>query len=830
MMKNFIKKNAEYVIAIAILVIIAAVYLSPMLTGKDLSSNDGSSWLGMSKEARDYTKKTGEATGWTNSMFSGMPTYIISFPTYAAKPIDVLNQVYRMGGLPFSALSIVICSLLGAFILMKSLKVNTKLSIAGAIAVAFSSYFFIILEAGHPTKAMAIAYMLPVIAGFIFIFRQKKYLLGAMITALFVAFDMNGLHIQMTYYFYMMIMVLFLTELIDCFKSKEWRHFLIASLLFFGASGLGILPHYAVLANTEQYTKETMRGGHSELTQPNAENEKKTGLDLVYATQWSYGIDETMTLLIPDFKGGSSSAQLSESSAVYKALIQNGVPRNEAQSFSKSFPMYWGNQPMTAGPVYVGAIVVFLFLLGFYIVKTPYKWGLLVAILFSIMLAWGKNFMWLTELFMQYVPFYNKFRAVSSILVVAEVAIPMLAFLAIGKIWNIMQASKGNVLNEEKKELLQKIKISMYVTGGICLFFALFGGLIYDFKGPSDVEIFANFPVWLQEAVVEGRADALRFDAIRSLLFIVAAAVAMIYWIKGRLKPNVFIIIFSLLILIDMWGIDKRYLNDSSFADKKKVENPFQPTEADLLILQDPDIHYRVFNVAVNTFNDASTSYFHKSIGGYSPAKLRRYQDLIERHISKGNVKVLNMLNAKYFIVPRQNASPDVQRNVSALGNAWFVDSIQVVNSPDEEIEMLNSFEPNSLAIMDTSFAKHITKKVFVKDTANNIKLISYQPNELVYEANNLNEAFVVFSEIYYPQDWHAFVDGKEYPIYRVNYILRGLELPGGKHQITFKFTPDTYNKYFLLSRMASWLVVLLVLGSVGYVGFRTYRRKKDNQ
>lgn len=810
----FFKQTPPYIMAVALFLLIALIYCSPIFQGKALSAHDTNSFFGMYQEAKLHLEKTGEATDWTNSMFSGMPTYQIGGGKVNYPVINKINTFFNdlthlfLPETPF----FIFTYLLGFFLLLLSFKLNVWSSMAGAVAIGFSSYFFIIIEAGHGGKAAGIGFLALVLAGFKFIY-DRHYLWGAVLVALYTALGATW-HPQMTYYIFMLIGILFFTEFYKYYKAKELKKFALASLIFLAAVGVGLGTRTGYFMMNQHYLKETMRGGHSELT-PQTNESKDAGLDLDYATAWSYDIDESLTFLIPNFKGGASGTKLDESSNTYEVLIQNGQSKQEAARFCTQLPMYWGTQPFTSGPVYMGAIVCLFFILGLFIVKGPYKWGLLIATIFSIFLAWGRNFMPFTELFMNYFPYYNKFRAVSSILVVAEITIPLLGFLAIKQITD---------RNIKKEELLKKLRYSAYITGGICLFFAIFGSAIFDFTSAQDANIFAQLPQWLSDAIIADRKALLRTDAIRSAIFIGLGTLLLIYFIKEKIKPIYFYIGLIALILADMWPVNKRYLNNEDFVPKKNISVPFQMTQADELILQDPDPHYRVLNVSTNTFNDAATSFYHKSIGGYHAAKLRRYQDMIEYHIGKNNVKVFNMLNTKYFIVPGQDGTPDVQRNVAALGNAWFVDSVRIVNGPNEEINALYNFEPANLAIMDAPFAEKL-ETFMPKDSNADITLTSYAPNILTYKSNNSKAGLAVFSEVYYPEEWVATIDGKVVDILRANYILRAINVPAGEHEIRMEFIPIYKNKGDKIGLIFNIILFSLIAFAV-YYSFRTPKTK----
>jgi hypothetical protein len=777
-----------------------------------VQGTDTVSWRGAVQETKQFNENPGNSTFWTGTMFSGMPNYQITGGKITSesflKPITKLSSLWFNG-----TLMLLIWYLIGFFILLRSFKVNTWLSIIGAMAITLSSYFFIIIEAGHSTKAHTIAMMAPVVAGFFLIY-NKKYIWGLVFTMIYCALGMMP-HPQMAYYFFLLIGCLFFAELFIHIKEKRMKAFLVATLLFVAAVGVGLGTRYTKMAINQEYVKETMRGGHSELEKENDDQNKTEGLDLDYATQWSYGIDETFTLLIPNFMGASSNYDVGTNSKVYQELINNRVPKKNSADFCKNVPTYWGTQPFTSGPVYVGAIICFLFVLGLCIVKGPYKWALLVATIFSVLLSWGKNFMPLTELFFYYFPMYNKFRAVSSILVVAEVTMPLLRFLAIKTIMEKQIA---------KEKLIKNIYISAGITAGICLIFALFGGLFYDFTSPNDESVFAQFPDWLGSAIVAERASMLRADAFRSFAFILLGAGVLWMFVKEKLKLPYFMGILGILILADMWPVAKRFFNDDHFVSQKYETNYFKKQPYEEYILQDPDPHFRVFNVTTNSFNESRTSYYLKHIGGYNAAKLRRYQDLISEHIYKNNMEVINMLNTKYFIVKGQNNEPMPQYNPYAMGNAWYIDSVLVVNTPNEECDALNEINLRNTAVLDTKFADFVKDFNAGKDSTAQVTLLSYAPNALEYQTQSAKDGIVVFSEIYYPYGWHTYLDGKPTEHFGVNYTLRALNVPAGEHHIKFEFKPDVIKK----AEPISMLCIIILYGTilVGIV-YSVVRRRK---
>lgn len=801
--KKLWKEILPYGVALFAFILFTLIYCSSAMEGKVLHAGDNKTWAGGAQELIKYRDSTDNSSWWTGSMFSGMPSFQITGSYQSSK---YLLPLYKLVTIGFSKPYVwIITYLLCFFILLRSFKVNVWMSILGSIAISLSSYFFIIIPAGHWSKAACIAYMAPVIAGFFLIY-NKNYIWGAILTAIYTITGFFA-HPQMSYYFMMLIGCLFVAELFIHIKEKRWKDFIIATLLFAFVVGIGIGTHFTIMQVNNEYLKETMRGGHSELAKVDDEHNKTSGLDLDYAVQWSYGIDETFTLLIPNFKGSSSNYDVGTDSKVYQELVAHNIPKKSAADFCKNVPTYWGTQPFTAGPVYVGAIIVFLFVLGLLIVKGPYKWALLVATIFSILLSWGHNFMWLTKFFFDYFPMYDKFRAVSSILVVAEVTIPLLGFLAIKAIMN-------KQLSKEK--IIKNIYISAGITAGICLIFALFGKMFYNFGAPNDAQVFAQLPDWLGDAIIAERASMLTGDAWRSFFFILLGAAALWLYTSEKLKMLPFVAVLGVLILVDMWTVDRRYFNANHFVSEKQDESYFKKQDYEEYILQDKDPHFRVFNLADNTFNESRTSYYFKSLGGYSGVKLRRYQDLIDQHLSKMNWKVINMLNAKYIIFKAQNGQIVPQLNPDAMGNAWFVDSLYIVDNPNAESGALDSLNLHTTAVVDASkFGDFVKDFVPHHDSTAKVEFLSYKPNELEYKTIANEAGTVVFSEIYYPYGWHAYIDDIEVPHFRVNYALRALNVPAGEHHIHFVFDPDTLHKSELISFVCVIAIYIIIIGGV---------------
>ena len=795
------KQIAPYLVALVVFVGFAVLYCSPILEGKVVYAGDTFNWLGAAHQTQEYTAKTGESCWWTGSMFSGMPAYSIDSHVPSQIVARKMRDVLYLG--LNETMGIIFCYFLCFFILLLCFGVNPWISIAGGLAMGMSTYFFLIIPAGHVTKAMALG-LLPAMIGGLHLIFKERYFLGVPIMLIFGIASIT-LHPQMTYYVAMLIGVMAIAEIIIKIKDAEWKNLClslalcIACLAMIGGSKI-----CSIKLNAE-YLKETMRGGHSELTKQ-AENAPAEGLDIKYATDWSYGKGETMTLLIPNWEGGASGYNVGKDSELCKALRKQGVPKRDAEQFCEHAPTYRGEKMFTSGAVYVGAIVCFLFVLGLLIVPGPYKWALLFATLMSIFLAWGKNMMWLTELFFNYFPMYNKFRAVESILVVAEITMPLLGFMALQRIVS------GEI---EWKKLRPNLLIAGGITAGICLFAALFAGS-FDMTSSYDAQWKAQMPQWVYDAVLDQRVAMLKADAWRSLLFILLAC-ALIYWYawdqtknqKSPIKNTILYAGLAALILIDMVPINKRFFNDNNFVKQKESDAYFKMQPWEEQILQDESLDYRVLNLNTNTFNDSRTSYRFKSIGGYSAVKLRRYQDLIDEHISKMNWSVLNMLNTKY-IVTRQGVYP----NPDAMGNAWFVNDVLFVPTPDDESAALNTLDLHKTAVAGEQFREVLTCAPQPNEN-DEIVLTEYAPDKLTYHSAAAHDRVAVFSEIYYPHGWHLYVDGEEKELGRVNYVLRAAVIPAGEHTVAMEFVPDA----LVWDKLGYTLVILAILISLGCLG-----------
>ena len=822
------KKLLPDLIAILAFVLLSFAYFFPAdIENRILFQHDTAAGAGAGQEVKEYYEQTGERSRWTNSLFGGMPMYQIA-PSYdSTKSLQWVQKAYQLFLPDYVCLTFML--MLGFYILLRVFGIPVWLAGLGGIMLAFSSYFFILISAGHIWKFITLAYVPPTIAGIVLAYRGKL-LWGGILTALFVALQITSNHVQMSYYFFFVILFFVGAYFEKAWRTKTLPQFFKASAVLIVAALVGIAANVSNLYHTYAYSKETMRG-KSELVQTgDAAKQTSSGLDRDYITQWSYGIDETLTLLVPNFKGGASAALSQSETAMSKANPMYS-------SLYGSLTQYFGTQPMTSGPVYVGAFVLFLFVLGCFIVKGPLKWALIGATFFSIVLSWGKNFMPLTDFFIDYVPLYNKFRAVSSILVIAEFTIPLLAIFALKRL-----LEEPEILKQEKKPL----GISLLLTAGVALLLAVAPGSIGSGYVPAQEAqmlqnavnqqmIPANELSGILANLGEMRAELVSSDALRSFIIIGIGCSLLWLYASGKLRSSLTIAGITILCLADMWGVNKRYLNDAQFVPHSIRTETFTKTNTDELILQDTSLDYRVLNFATSTFDDNNTSYWHKSVGGYHPAKLRRYQEMIEHHISPemqaaykaiataggemdsvdaNKFRILNMLNTKYFIFPAGQQRQTVPiLNPHAYGNAWFVNKVQYVNNANEEIDALDSIIPTETAVVDARF-KDVLKGATesYKDSLSSICLTSYAPNRLTYETNNAQDGIAVFSEIYYPDGWHVTIDGQPAELARADYILRTMYVPAGQHTIEMRFDPTSLH---VTEGIAYGALALLVIGII---------------
>ena len=827
---TLLKKCLPDVLAVLLFAVLAFAYFFPAdIEGRILYRHDASAGRGAGQAGIEYLQKTGERSRWTNALFGGMPTYQMA-PSYGSTNMltKVINAYHLW--LPENVW-FVFAYLLGFYILLRAFDFRQHLAALGSIIWAFSTYFLIIIAAGHIWKVWALAYLPPMIAGMVLAYKGR-YLWGLLLTAVFTAFEINANHVQMTYYYLFIILFLVIAWLVEAIQQKQLLRFAKATAVCVAGAVIGLCINLSNLYHAWQYSQESMRG-KSELVKQNSENQTSSGLERDYITQWSYGIDETWTLLVPNTKGGASMPLAQSEKAMEKA-------DNDFLPIYQQLGQYWGEQPGTSGPVYVGAFVMMLFILGLFIVKGPMKWALLAATILSILLSWGKNFMGFTDFFLDYVPMYAKFRTVASILVIAEFTIPLLAMLALKKLFDEPELMKPR---------MKYIGISFLLTGGIALLFSLMPSLFFDsFVSSGEMRAIQTLPAeYIQPLVAnltEMREAVFTADSLRSFYIILVGTGILLAVGYGKLKKEYAIGIILVLCLVDLWTVNKRYLNDEMFVPESEREAPQAKTQTDELILRDQSLDYRVLNLASNTFNENETSYYHKSIGGYHAAKLRRYQEMIEAYINPemqrlfsavseagGDMTkvngdsicpVLNMRNTTYFIFPLQGGQTVPILNPYVYGNAWFVDHITYVDNANKEIETVGKIDLRHQAVADAKFKTSLGEAA-VQDTASIVKITSYEPNRLTYDVNTGKGGVLVFSEIFYP-GWTATVDGQPVEIGRVNYILRALHIQPGQHQVELAFFPKSVDMTETIAYIAIVLLVLIVLGIV----FIEWKRRKQ--
>lgn len=836
---NTLKKCLPDAIVVALFAVISfAYFLVPVSQGKILFRHDSQAGVGMGQELTEYEQRTGEVTRWTNSLFSGMPTYQIS-PAYSSTDgLSAVMAAYHLW-LP-DYVWFLFAYLLGFYILLRAFNFRQSLAALGSILWAFSSYFLIIIAAGHLWKVMALAYLPPMIAGVVLAYRGK-YLWGFIVTAVFTAFEVKANHVQMTYYYLFIVLFMVVAYLVQAIREKRFQHFLKASGVLVAAALIGVAINISNLYHTWEYQKESMRG-KSELTKANSANQTSSGLDRDYITQWSYGIDETLTLLVPDAKGGASVPLSQNATAMAKANpeVQNMLPQ-----LYEAVPQYFGTQPGTSGPVYVGAFVLFLFVLGLFIVKTPLKWALLAATILSVLLSWGHNFMGFTNFFLDYVPMYAKFRTVASILVIAEFTIPLLAALALKRI-----VDEPTVLTKNMKF----VYASLALTAGVALIMALMPSMMGPFISEQERQMLSGIQGMTPDvqnmmlsSIATMRAAMVSADAWRSIIVIIIGVAMLLLYKAQKIKAIYLIVGISALCLIDLWQVDKRYLNDEMFVPKSERDTPQQATATDMEILKDKALSYRVLNFASGAFNENNTSYFHKSIGGYHPAKLRRYQEMIDKYIapemqaamqaigSKGGVMsevdgrkvfpVLNMLNAKYFIVPLQGNATTQLQNPYAQGNGWFVDKLTYVADANAEYAEVGKIDVSHEAVADKKF-EAVLGNTQANDSTASVVLTKYEPNSLTYTVNSAKGGVVVFSEVYYP-GWSATIDGQAAELGRVNYILRALNVKAGKHEVVLEFHPSSISTTETIAYVAL-VALLLAICAALFVEWKKQKAAKE--
>jgi len=802
-----LSKALPHGLAIIIFLILNSIYFSPQLEGKKVRQGDIISFEGASKELRDHKNATGESAMWTNSMFSGMPAYQISSPAKGNKISEVEKLTHLYIPRPIGYF---VAAMFCFYLMLVVFGVNPWVGILAAMAFGFTTNNFVLFEAGHATKIRSLIFFAPIVLGVLLSFK-KRYLFGGIVFALGMALNLNANHFQMTYYLALCLLIYLILQLVHDIKTKNVMSFVKASLVLLVGLLLAVGSSASRIWTTYEYSKDTMRGNPILAVENNSKSTGSSsvkGLDWDYAMMWSNGSMDVLSSFIPGIVGGGSSEPVSKDSRFYTELKKRGARLGE----NPKAPLYWGELPFTSGPTYFGATMVFLFILGALLVRGRFKWWIVSAIILTILMSFGKHF-GLNRLLFDYLPMLNKFRSPNSVLTVTSFFIPILGAIALS---NIL---KGEY---EKEFLLKKLKLATMICGGLALFFVVLGPSMFDFSSAGDSR-YAQ--AGLVDSLLADRATLMRGDSFRSLLLVLVVAGLIWAFVQKKLKQTAFILAMGAAIVFDLWGVGKRYLDKESFVSKRQYSANFKPRKVDNEILRDKDPHYRVLDLSVNTFNSSSSSYYHKTIGGYHAAKLQRYQDIIDYYISRGNTGILNMLNTKYIITKDQQ----VQRNPQSFGNAWFVNNLQSVNTPNEEIDAIGKMDLRTTAvILDDEFNNY--SKGFVGGANGSISLSSYAPDELSYKSIGDAEQFVVFSEIWYGPNkgWQAYIDNEKVDHVRVNYILRGIRVPAGSHNITFKFEPGNYYLGETISFICSLLIILLFIGYLVYSNFAQKNKESD--
>ncbi|MFJ1322667.1 YfhO family protein [Capnocytophaga canis] len=809
-MKHIFQKALPHLVAVVLFIAIALAFFYPVMQGKTIFQSDIVQYTGMAKERNDFRLSQNEESYWTNSAFGGMPTYQLG-ANYSYDFIKKIDKAIRFLPRPADYLFLYF---IGLYVLLLTLKVDMRTAFIGSIAFGLSTYLIIILGVGHNAKAHAIGYFAPVLAGILLVFR-KKYLWGGLLTAFALALEINANHLQMTYYLMLLVLVFGCFMLYKACKNKELNNFLKATATLVGAVILSVFTNATSLLATQEYTQWSTRG-KSELTiSPDGTNKLNSGLSKDYITEYSYGLAESLNLIVPRLFGGSNNEALGKDSKTYDFLVKQGVPPTQALEFTNGLPTYWGTQPIVAAPAYIGVIIFFFFVLSLFLVKGYKKWWLLTGSIMALVLSWGKNFDILTNVMIDYFPLYNKFRAVSSIQVILELCVPILAMLGLYRFLK-------NTTEENKKPLLYTVCI----TFGIVILLLLGKGL-FDFKGVSDTLYEQYYGREVVAMIQEDRQSMYTSDLLRSTIFMLLTILFLNLYQYKKISEKGIQIALLLLIILDLGGVARRYVDEKDFVSTHRMKQPFEATQADNMILEDKSV-YRVYEPEVG-INGARTSYFHHSIGGYHAAKPKRLQELFEYQISNRNTEVLNMLNVKYILMRNENGQLQPMQNEDALGNAWFVNKIITKDTNDEVMQGLSDFNPRTEAIVLTKEVGNLNFKSSTMDSTATIVLKNYKPNKLEYKTDNQQKGFAVFSEMHYPHGWIATLDGIEVPHYRVNYLLRGMEVPAGKHTITFEFKPQVVATGTKISLAGNVLLILWLLGA-GVVFYKNRRTKTDKK
>ena len=806
---NRLFKTISYAAIVALFAIISLSYFAPQLSGKVIRMGDVVQYEGMHQDITTHKAEYGEDPQWAGRLFGGMPSYLINFTNDAM----LVNQIDKFLERTWRPASLIFTAMLGFWIMLLLWGVNPWLGAVFAVAYGLSSYSIIIIGAGHITKAVAIAYI-PMLLGSVFYAFRKNMWIGAGLTSLFAALEIYANHSQITYYFLFVLVAFWINEGIKAYKNKLMARFAKTTALLALAAVVGVGANLSNLWYIQDYAKDTMRGG-AVLAEESSGDQSKSdkGLSLDYVTMWSYGKVESLNMFVPSLMGGASDKTFSRDGEVADALS-----KYDAKEMATQLPAYWGDQPGTSGPTYIGAVMIFLAVFALFLLKGRYTYWVVAVSVLAIALAWGRNMMWFTELFFNYFPLYGKFRTVSMILVIVQWSVPFLAALSVAKVWS------GDYSREY---VLSALKKSVMVVGGVALALLLFGGVLFGFSGNYDVQF--QLPDDVIEAMKAERASIMKIDAFRSLIFVMLTALVMWLFAKGRVKRVVVVVALMALTCSDMIPIGLRFLPQSRFLERKTIE--VKPTTADIEILKDKELGYRVLNTSVSTFNDASTSYYHRSVGGYHAAKLQRYQDIITYHLSENNWNVYNMLNTKYIIfVNKTTKALEVELNKDAHGAAWFVDEVMFVDNPNQEIEALNSADTRYVAIVDEQFKGQVNGLEIVVDSMATVDLIDYKVNHLTYKANSKNDGVVVFSEVFYDKGWSAWLDGIEVPYFRTDYILRGMVVPAGEHTIEFKFAAPHFKLLSTITFISSLIAILGALAAIIYLVFKNYNVKDGKE
>ena len=815
------KKYLPHILCVVAFAVMSLAYFHPVLSGKVLEQGDIQQYMGSAAEIHAYRDAHGgQDPYWTGRMFAGMPDYQIGTDfkyNFIKYPYLSLHALPRPANFAFTFF-------ISFFILMLTLRVDWKKSAVGALMFGFTSYLYIILAAGHNSKAYAIAYLPLVLAGVMMVYYRRKYLWGALLTAFAMGLEIYSNHVQMTYYMALGTMIFVVLYAVDCFRKKDLKHFFISTAILIASAAIGIGMNSARLWSTWSYQKHTIRAG-SELVMDSTSTPRK-GLDKDYILAWSYGIGETFNLMIPDLYGGASGTDLGEDSKYAQSITRLTGSASQARQMAAQAPTYWGDQPFTSGPAYVGAITVFLFILGLMIVKGYFKWWLLAATLLSFLMAWGSNAMWFADMMIEHFPLYDKFRTPSSALIVSSITMPLLAILAL-KEW----FSPSYHINEALRK--RYLYIALGSTAGLCILFVFAGNIFFSFSSPNDESMLGAYPEILA-ALRTDRHDMMVSDALRSAILIAACGATIWFYYKGKIKESLAILVIAVLVVADMWAVDRRYLDEDNFTSPSRMEQPFTGTVAEWAYrgLKKDTTHYRVWNRTVNTMNDASTSFYFNSIGGYHAAKLQRYQELWDYQISRGNIRVISMLNTKYIISPsdsQDSKTPIIMENTLNMGPAWVIDSIAFTTSAREELTSLDSLDIERVAVADTSFARVTQYTPMERDSSGtySITLEKYEPNHITYRSVLSSEKPVVFSEIYYPDGWNAYIDGEKVPHFRVNYVLRAMILPAGEHKVEFRFEPK---EVLYGDRLNLAFTITFVVGLLAAIILSLRKKKGDNK